>query len=364
MIKLQEYQSGETVLPAGQLGKGFCILEEGILEVVRDDKVLSEIDTKGSIFGELSEILGLKRDADIVAKTQAKVRHVEESISDIVAKNPKVAVKLIKTLGRRLYRMNRIASKEIASKETHVETTQGIEILVVDDKPNIVKQISEICSKSNWIVKSASDDLSALRACNESSFNAILISMALPHGMAIDLRRKLKTTHKVVSTPVIGMIVKGDDHALKKALNAGFSECIEKPFDSMKTEATLYKVMNLDSSARYFSFENDCLLFKVPSELSNFVISDIKDNMDERIKNTINEGIGKLIIDVSSLEEIEEDAIEVVGEFAEKIEDLSLPMQGAIVAKGDDAEMWNNLDGCEEWGVFETLEQASESLSS
>ena len=143
MIKLQEYQSGETVLPAGQLGKGFCILEEGILEVVRDGKVLSEIDTRGSIFGELSEILGLQRDADIVAKTEAKVRHVEESISDIVAKNPKVAVKLIKTLGRRLYRMNRIASKEIATKETHVETTQGIEILVVDDKPNIVKQITK-----------------------------------------------------------------------------------------------------------------------------------------------------------------------------------------------------------------------------
>ena len=74
--------------------------------------------------------------------------------------------------------------------------------------------------------------------------------------------------------------------------------------------------MNLDSSARYFSFEKDYLLFKVPSELSDFIISDIKDNMDSRIKNTINEGIGKLIIDVSSLEEIEEEAIEVVGEFA------------------------------------------------
>ena len=188
--------------------------------------------------------------------------------------------------------------------------------------------------------------------------------MALPNDMAIDLRRKLKTTHKVVSTPVIGMIVKGDDSSLKKALNAGFSECIEKPFDPTKTEATLYKVMNLDSSARYFSFEKDYLLFKVPSELTDFVITDIKDNMDERIKNTINEGIGKLIIDVSSLDEIEEEAIEVVGEFAEKIEDLSLPMQGAIIANGDDAEMWNNLDGCEEWQVFNNLDKAIEALSS
>ena len=27
MIRLQEYQPGDIVLPAGELGKGFCILE-------------------------------------------------------------------------------------------------------------------------------------------------------------------------------------------------------------------------------------------------------------------------------------------------------------------------------------------------
>ena len=59
MIRLQEYQPGDVVLPAGELGKGFCILESGVLEVVRDSKVLSEIDMKGSIF-ENSAKLGLK----------------------------------------------------------------------------------------------------------------------------------------------------------------------------------------------------------------------------------------------------------------------------------------------------------------
>ena len=68
--------------------------------------------------------------------------------------------------------MNRIASKEIATKHM-LKLHIGIEILVVDDKPNIIKQISDICARSNWVVKSASDDLSALRACNESSFDAI-----------------------------------------------------------------------------------------------------------------------------------------------------------------------------------------------
>ena len=136
------------MLPAGgELGKGFLHFGKRCPEVVRDNKVLSEIDMKGSIFGELSEILGLKRDANIIAKTEAKVRHVEESVADIVRKNPKVAIKLIKTLGRRLYRMNRIAAKEIQDKDTHnISNTLGVTVLVVDDKPNIINSNCPIFS--------------------------------------------------------------------------------------------------------------------------------------------------------------------------------------------------------------------------
>ena len=118
--------------------------------------------------------------------------------------------------------------------------------------------------------------------------------------------RRRSNDNQVPQQPDEINVIKGDDAAQKKALDAGFADCVEKPFDSTKTEATLYKVMGLDSSARYFKFKEDFLLFTVPSILSDFVINDIKDNMDFRIKNTINEGITKLVIDVSGLEEVEE----------------------------------------------------------
>ena len=44
MIRLQEYKEGDIVLKDGELGKGFCILESGSLEVVREGRTLSEID--------------------------------------------------------------------------------------------------------------------------------------------------------------------------------------------------------------------------------------------------------------------------------------------------------------------------------
>jgi hypothetical protein len=41
---------------------------------------------------------------------------------------------------------------------------------------------------------------------------------------------------------------------------------------------------------------------------------------------------------------------------------MKLPMRGAIIATGEEAEMWNNLDGCEEWGICEDIESAKEHL--
>ena len=107
---------------------------------------------------------------------------MEESVADIIAKNPKVAFKLIRTLGRRLYRMNKIATRgdsenEILKKATDSETSNAIDtttrILVVDDKPNIIKQLSEMFAKSEWVVEGASDETSALAACENFSFSAI-----------------------------------------------------------------------------------------------------------------------------------------------------------------------------------------------
>ena len=113
---------------------------------------------------------------------------------------------------------NNIFKKASSASEVDDSSSQ-IKILVVDDKPAIAKQLGEMFAKSDWLVESASDEASALKACEHSGFSAIMISMALPGDSAVDLRRKLKTNHNVLNTPVIGMIVMGDENAQKKALD-------------------------------------------------------------------------------------------------------------------------------------------------
>ena len=72
MNNIVDYNEGDIILKDGEIGKGFCILESGSVEVVREGKTLGEIDQPGSIFGELSEILGLKRDATYSGKNSSK----------------------------------------------------------------------------------------------------------------------------------------------------------------------------------------------------------------------------------------------------------------------------------------------------
>ena len=371
MYETREYEANDTILKEGELGRGFCILDEGVVEVIRDNKILNEIGQKGAIFGELSEILMYKRGASVRAKTKTKVKYFDNKLETLVAENPKFAVKMIRNLGRRLYHMNQLAiegntrndilldADDVSTANTGLSST---EIFGVEEKRHIVSQLAEVFSAQGWKLQSASDESSALKACDETTFSAIIISISLPQDSAIELRRKLKTNPQAMRSPIIGMSVKGDETSMKKAMDAGFVDFISKPIDSQTVSSTMYKILKLDPSDQYFDIIKDVLYFKLPSPMSQFVIEEIKENIEPRIRKMINEGIEKILVDVSGLDEIGEDEIDVVAEIGEKLEEMMVPMRGAFVARGDEAEMWTNLDGCEEWIVCKDISEAQQKL--
>ena len=70
-----------------------------------------------------------------------------------------------------------------------------------------------------------------------------------------------------------------------------------------------------------------------------------------------------MVMDLTALQEVGEDSVELVGEFAEMIEEMGNPFKIAFVVQGEDSEMWRNLDGCEDAEIFESIEVAKEKLS-
>ena len=47
MNKIVDYNEGDIILKDGEIGEGFCILESGTVEVIREGKPLGEIDLPG-----------------------------------------------------------------------------------------------------------------------------------------------------------------------------------------------------------------------------------------------------------------------------------------------------------------------------
>ena len=355
----------------GEIGKGFCILEEGTLQVTHEGKILNEIDQKGAIFGELSELLMYKRNASIQAKTDAKVRFFDISLHEMVEKNPKFAVKMIRNLGRRLSRMNSIAVEgnvrnhileEVENTSLSSPGEKRVRVLVVDDKPKILNQISELCLEKGWFAQSAYGVEDALVKSEKEEFSVIIISFSLPEEGAVELRRKLKTNPRAFRIPVVGMFVKGDSYAQRLASDAGFSYFLYKPINKVDAISALYEAMEMEVSDQFFEIKSETLRFVVPIELTEELLADLKKNFKHRIHDLINEGIDKIVVDVSSLSEVGEEEIEAVCEFAEEIEEVGNPFRIAFVAVGEDKEMWRNLDGCEEWKVCDSFSQAVEEL--
>ena len=93
--------AGETFLSKGDTSDKLFVLAEGAVEVHRDGVTIATVTEPGSVFGEMSILLGIPHTADVRAATNAKLRHIENAI-DHLAKNPALALPIAQLLARRL----------------------------------------------------------------------------------------------------------------------------------------------------------------------------------------------------------------------------------------------------------------------
>jgi len=93
------YPAGTTVVRQGDPGDALCIVAEGVVEVRRNDRVVTQI-AAGSYFGEISLIDGEPRSATIVAVEDVVLLELSSSDFDSLLAVPHVARMVLKNLAR------------------------------------------------------------------------------------------------------------------------------------------------------------------------------------------------------------------------------------------------------------------------
>ena len=104
-LPLEAYAAGATVLAAGSATGRLLVLEEGLVEVVKDGVRLAELGEPGTMFGELALLLGRPHTCDVLALEPSTFRVAEAA--GLLRDDPALALQLAALLARRLDLANR-----------------------------------------------------------------------------------------------------------------------------------------------------------------------------------------------------------------------------------------------------------------
>lgn len=114
----KKLEQGTVIYKQGSSGRSVCFVVEGQLSVIsrktEGDVTIATVE-KGESVGEMAIIDGLTRSADVVAATDTSVLILKrDDFNKLVAENPVIGVKILKSLARALSMTLRERSETLA----------------------------------------------------------------------------------------------------------------------------------------------------------------------------------------------------------------------------------------------------------
>ena len=102
-----------------------------------------------------------------------------------------------------------------------------VNILVVDDEPQITRVLKTSLSSRGYGIRTASDGEEALQMMKEWQPDLVVTDLRMPNMDGLQLCRRIRTESRI---PIIVLSVKGEDTIKVEALDAGADDYVTKPF--------------------------------------------------------------------------------------------------------------------------------------
>jgi CRP-like cAMP-binding protein len=102
MSKTLTFKPGDVIIREGERGKGYYILESGVISLSKQGVKISELSGNGTIFGEMSDILDEPRTCTATAETPTQVSYYPYSLDEIIRSHPEIAKQLVIALAERI----------------------------------------------------------------------------------------------------------------------------------------------------------------------------------------------------------------------------------------------------------------------
>ncbi|MCC5024627.1 MAG: response regulator [Candidatus Synoicihabitans palmerolidicus] len=233
-------------------------------------------------------------------------------------------------------------------------------ILVVEDKPAIIQQISEGLKHTPWQITGVNTTGEAIDFCGRTVPDMIVISLSLPEDSAYTLFRLLRTQVKTKYTPIFGLVVKTDLAAQNQAPQVVFTAIVTKPLDITELESKVAKAMNLDTSERDFSQDNGFCIMRLPEQTGTAAIHEVNTYLKPKISNAVDAGIARAIIDLHELKRLDMNVIKLLVDAMSTCRELGL--QFSMVGSGPIVNECKGFEDTRNWIFHDTLAEAKSAL--
>ncbi len=241
-----------------------------------------------------------------------------------------------------------------------VKSNARAKVLLIEDKPIIVRQIKENLISNSWIVKDLQSPKEAMEYAVQNKTDLIVVSLSLQDNGAFSLIRFLRSNARTRGVPVFGLSIKTAVEEQRKAQESGFNAIVTKPIDFAELKNNVTRTLQIDTTSRFYNRDGEFFIINVPgSDLKR--INELSKKLPSALAEAVESGYGKVLIDAQQIIGFDMDTFEFLGEAIEACNNLAVPH--ALVGSEQVSHSCKEFEDYQSWVVYESLEQAKMSFA-
>ncbi len=280
---------------------------EGLAVAAREKPDLIILDITMPVMDGYETLTRLKSNPEL--KNIPVIMLTAEAGRDNVLKIARLGVRdyLIKPFKEEqiIERAGRIVDLKTRGESSHgpKRFDEALQLLVVDDKPAIHELIRNGLSDTPWVVEGRVSAEQAIDYCSSCATpDVVLVSLSIPDNAAFNLFHMLRASVMTKNVPILAMSVKTALEEQVQATHIGFNGVITKPIDLTDLKTRVTRVLNLDTSYKYYQIRQGVMVLSLPQMLLPSILNEVSFHLRAKLVEGVDSGVNKLVIDMSQVQ--------------------------------------------------------------
>lgn len=198
----------------------------------------------------------------------------------------------------------------------------ALKVLTVDDSKTIRMIVKKAFNPYDCELFEAENGVEGLSLAGREKPDLIVLDITMPVMTGTEMLEKLKADPLLRNIPVIMLTAESGKDNVMQIVKMGVKDYMVKPFKGEQLIERVQKIYKLekkkeekeeiDTSKLYFTLDGDCKILTLPQKITRPVSSDIEGHMGNQVKEMLDGGQKKFILDLRKVTEINISLIKLV----------------------------------------------------